>query len=878
MKPKALFSNITVKLVLFLGLVSVLPLIILGTISYNTSRSVIQKEVSGYTLALMVEQKNHLELTLEEVESLITNISGVEDIRNAMDDEGQYDPNDTYTRLATHAQIGYILSGYTGLRGLVSIDIFTPGGAHYHVGDTLNIQEINQDMLDRIYAEALASNKLVLWSGVEDNVNTNSTHNKVVTAVKLFGEVDLESLQEKPAAIMLINYSVDSLHDQFSQSNLGEGAYMMIVDTKNRLAFHSDKRLIGSKISPTFLAQLTADNGSMVTEVAGQEMLVTYSKSKVSDWRLISVIPLKNLTVSADVIQNITLFVLVISFMFIGLIAVVVSKTMVNPIKRITELFKQIQAGTFDGEMRFTEQRTDEIGELLQWFNTFLDSLEAQRQVEKELVQAKDAAESANKAKSIFLANMSHELRTPLNAILGFSQLMARQPNLTQEQQENLATIGRSGEHLLALINDVLDLSKIEAGRIELQAESFNLHRMLVSLEEMFRLRTEAKGLTLAFDQTLDIPQYVHIDGGKLRQVLINLLSNAVKFTERGRVMLRISCQETSFASPLPAPYFLLRFEVEDTGVGLASAEIGSIFEAFVQTTSGQQYKKGTGLGIPISYEFVRIMGGELTVSSQLDQGTTFQFDVPVALATQTKSPAPWVVGLEPNQWATDGNPYRLLVVEDVDENRQLLVKLLSSLGPPPQGFAVREAINGKEAIEIWVAWKPHLIWMDMRMPVMNGYEATQRIKATAQGRDTIIVALTAFAFEEDRARTLAAGCDDFVRKPFHEADIFEILTKHLGILFVYEDSQQDKQWAEKSEESEKINIISTLTTMPNEWLANLHQAALEGDLAWMAVLITQSRDYNDDLMDTLTELTDKFEFDEIMRLIKIAMENSDRA
>ena len=210
MKRKLLYSNMTFQLVVFLILVSVVPLLLLGTISYNTSRSVIQRDVGNYTLAMIVEQKHYLELIQEQVENLISNISGVEDIRTAIDDEGLYDPDDTYTRLATHAQIGYILSGYMSLHGLVSIDIFTPGGAHYHVGDTLNVQEIDQDVLDRIYAQALASDKFVLWTGVEDNVNVNSTHRKVVTAAKLFDKVNVESLQEKPAAILLVNYSVDS--------------------------------------------------------------------------------------------------------------------------------------------------------------------------------------------------------------------------------------------------------------------------------------------------------------------------------------------------------------------------------------------------------------------------------------------------------------------------------------------------------------------------------------------------------------------------------------------------------------------------------------------------------------------------------------------
>ena len=886
MKRKLLYSNMTFQLVVFLILVSVVPLLLLGTISYNTSRSVIQRDVGNYTLAMIVEQKHYLELIQEQVENLISNISGVEDIRTAIDDEGLYDPDDTYTRLATHAQIGYILSGYMSLHGLVSIDIFTPGGAHYHVGDTLNVQEIDQDVLDRIYAQALASDRLVLWPGVEDNVNVNSTHRKVVTAAKIFDTVDIESLQEKPAAIMLVNYSVDNLHEDFVQLDLGEGAYMIIVDTHNRLIFHSDERLIGSRISVAFLTQLTANEGAFISEVEGQEMFVTYSKSDVSDWSLISLVPLDNLTASANSIRNTTMLILAASFIFISLIAIVISRTVVEPIKLITELFQQIEAETFDWKMRLPEHRSGEIGELYQWFNTFLASLEARRQVEKELVQAKDDAEAANQAKSVFLANMSHELRTPLNAILGFSQLMMRQQNLTGEQRENLETIGRSGEHLLSLINDVLELSKIEAGRMELQVESFDLHNLLAGLVEMFRMRTRAKGLFLIFDQAPDVPQFVSADGGKLRQILINLMGNAIKFTTEGSVALRVYTkkygEENGATSPAPHP--MLQFKVEDTGAGIAAKELDSVFDAFVQTSSGQQIQQGTGLGMPISRKFARIMGGDLTVSSSPptssrgekrieEPSTVFQLDVPVQITTQVVQQVRRVVGLEPNQRAADGGPYRLLIVEDVRVNRMLLVKLLSNFGAPPQGFDIQQAVNGQQAIEIWKEWKPHLIWMDMRMPVMDGHEATRRIKATEQGQETVVVALTAAAFEEDRTKILKDGCDDFVRKPFREMDIFDALARHLGMRFVYEDAEKETRLEDEQEE-EKVDMASILSTMPQKWLADMQQATLEGDLDWVATLIAQIRSQNKDLANALDEWANNFEFDEIMAIIQQATED----
>jgi len=491
-----------------------------------------------------------------------------------------------------------------------------------------------------------------------------------------------------------------------------------------------------------------------------------------------------------------------------------------------------------------------------------------------ELQEARREAEAANQAKSAFLANMSHELRTPLNAILGFTQLMDRDSNLTTEQQENLGIINRSGEHLLVLINDVLEMSKIEAGRVTLEETSFDLYRLLEGLEEMFGLRAKDKGLVLSFERAENVPQYVRADEGKLRQILSNLLGNAVKFTQEGGVALRVTALSHSQERET------LHFEVEDTGPGIAPEELEAVFNPFVQAARGQQPQEGTGLGLSISQQYVRLMGGDITVKSSSQssppggrkggQGSLFKFDVQVGLVDaaeiQVAQPTRRVLGLEPNQRAADGGPYRLLVAEDKETNRQLLVRLLTGLGLPPMGFEVKEAANGQKALEIWERWEPHLIWMDMRMPVVDGYEATRRIKATTKGQATVIIALTASAFEEDRERVLAEGCDDFVRKPFRENEIYDMLAKHLRVRFVYDEEQAQLAMAHPVATA---SLAAALAALPAGWMADLQQATIRADLNLILTLIEQIHGQNPALADTLVDWAHNFEYKKILTLIE---------
>lgn len=538
---------------------------------------------------------------------------------------------------------------------------------------------------------------------------------------------------------------------------------------------------------------------------------------------------------------------------------------------------------------------------VLQELNEDLEARVEERTVQlaksmKEAEKARKKSEEANKAKSQFLANMSHELRTPLNAILGFTQLMNRDSSLNQEHQEYLAIISRSGEHLLNLINDILEMSKIEAGQITVNETSFDLYRLLDSLEEMLGLRAASKGLQLIFYREPELPRYVKIDEGKLRQVLINLLGNAIKFTQEGSVTLRVVRNKENLKLDRSDPFKVSRlnvdrsdpfkvdrlnvvrqreqpatltgqtitFEIEDTGPGLDPAEIDSLFEAFVQTEIGRKSEQGTGLGLSISRQFVKLMGGDITLSSPLGGGTIVTFDIQISLAgagadIQTQHPTRSVIGL-----AADQPKYRILVVEDKWESRKLLVKLLE-----PLGFEVREAENGKEGVALWSSWEPHLIWMDMRMPVMDGYEATKQIKAHLKGQATVIIALTASAFNEERAVILSAGCDDFVRKPFQEEEIFETMARYLGVRYVYEE-ETSATLPQKS--ATEALTREALAVMPAEWVAQLYQAANEVNNQQIFQLIEQIPSEHDPVAIALTDLVRNFRCDKIIDLTEPAI------
>ncbi len=480
-----------------------------------------------------------------------------------------------------------------------------------------------------------------------------------------------------------------------------------------------------------------------------------------------------------------------------------------------------------------------------------LRDITARKQAQEALQQVK-IAEAANQAKSVFLANMSHELRTPLNGILGYTQILGQDKTLTNQQRHKIRIMEQSGEHLLTLLNDVLDLSKIEAHKMELELLEFNLPLFLENIVNIFLVRAKQKNIHFVYENLSDLPIGVRGDKKRLRQVLINLVGNAIKFTKQGGVALKVGHH-----------FGKIRFQVEDTGSGIKPEDLEDIFAPFKQASDRHSTIEGTGLGLPISRKLVEMMGGELQVTSRYGQGSIFWFDLELPALEG------WVETIEAEQAQVvgfEGSGRKVLVVDDKPENRAVLVDMLA-----PLGFEISEAVDGQDGMAQAVAFEPDLILMDLVMPVMDGFESTRQIRQLPKLKGTVIIAVSASAFSEDRQKSAEADCEAFITKPFRLETLLQHIQTHLGLTWIY-----DEQGEGEETKGEEGKLSTPFVLPPQEEIAKLFKLAIRGKNSEIKTEITQLEKLDDKYRPFVAEirqLAKEVKLNQIRKLLKAYMD-----
>jgi signal transduction histidine kinase/CheY-like chemotaxis protein len=769
-------------------------------------------------------------------------------------------------------------------------------------GKRLKIINTNKNFHPRAsswYRRAVTTEKPV-WSRVY--LHSNKITSYLATSAPIYDR------QKQLQGVLLVKFNLQELDKFLSSLKIGKTGQSFIMETSGKLVTTSTGEKPFEMVDGADSAKpkLAVDSENPVTQAVARYInhQSNFEQSKLAingqnywlqvqrwndpkglNWLIVVVVPESDFLQPIEDSRRWSLWLWISALVLAIIVGIMTSNCVTRSLSQISKVARAIAAGEFTKTVK--NSKIKELNELAIAFNSMSEQLKTSQEqlldysrsleekvIErtKDLTEAKEAAEVASNAKSQFLANMSHELRTPLNAILGFAEIMTHDPSTSQAQQEYLSIMSQSGEHLLQLINEVLDLAKIEAGRTTLNLNRCNLRKMLTAIELMLKERATAKGLELQVEIPAEIPKYITTDEAKLRQMLINLLGNAIKYTNHGRVVLRsqmipldsVTLEEGLDLIPegalvlfQPQYNYRLNFSVEDTGLGIEIGELESLFQPFVQAQAGRMSMQGTGLGLSITYNFVQLMSGEIFAQSTPGRGSVFRFYIPVTASQSSNlvdtKPRRSLVSLAPG-----GTKYRLSIADDEWNNREVLRKLFA-----PLGFDLQEATNGQEAIDIWERWHPHLIWMDLSMPVMNGYEAARYIKSQSSQFPTVIIGITANTFVEESSSILDV-CDDFVTKPFQAEQLYDKMAQHLGCYYIDVDAQ------EVTNQSLAELNVEPLRLMPLQWRSQLLYAIKSADEEAILDLLGQISPQNRNLIAKIRILAQNYQFREILTLMKL--------